>query len=225
MKKNLHLLGLVIVFLACSQFMAAQSKTETELRQTTSVKLEMNSPEIKSIFGNKSFFETLKILVANGEKLDIKTAKKTTFVNKPTERKEKISNKQYEISFDVLTEDGKAFGEYKKLVYLFDGKNTVIYFDEQNSEPIEFTTMILTEKWIDELPLSKKQKDKLKDERTDKSFCFKWNSWQTIRSNYCDYNYFCVGKNQRATYRDEKRTCKKNSNHSQTRKVKLNCGC
>ena len=83
MKKNLNLLGLILGLLACNYFVIAQSKTETETRQTTSVKLEANSSELKNVFGNKSFFESLKILVANGEKLDIKTAKKTTFVNKP----------------------------------------------------------------------------------------------------------------------------------------------
>ncbi len=222
MKKNLSLLGLVLVLLVFNKSGLAQLKTEAESKQTTSVKLEANSSELKSVFENKSFVEALKVLVASGEKLDIKTAKKTTFVNKTNEKAEKSMNKQYEITFDVLTEDGKSFGEYKRMVYAFEGNNTFIYFDEPNSETIDLASMTLTGKWIEELPLSVKQKDKLKAEKAAASFCFKWNGWQTT-SIECDYNYFCAFTNQRARYLNEKRTCKTNSNHVQTRRVKIKC--
>ncbi|MET0754294.1 MAG: hypothetical protein ABWZ66_13010, partial [Pyrinomonadaceae bacterium] len=165
MKKTLSLLGLILLLLVVNKSGLAQSKTEAESKQTISVKLEANSSELKSVFENKSFIEALKVLAANGEKIDIKTAKKTTFASKVNEKVEKSANKQYEISFDVLTEDGKSFGEYKKLAYGFNGKNAVIYFDEPSSETVGSASTTLTPKWIEELPFSVKQKDKLKAEK------------------------------------------------------------
>jgi hypothetical protein len=216
MKNKINLIGMILALLVFVQLGLSQSKVES----LSSVKLNAKKEELKTVFENPKFLEALSVLVSQAEKIDIKTATKS--FNKIPDKKTEGS---YEISFDVLVEDGKSYSEYKKLVYSFDGKETIVYFDDENNKfiPKDLGSQNLT--WLDTLPISRKQKSELKIESANnKSFCFNWTGW-VVKSTYCGSNFGCVFKNQQALYREEEKTCKTNPNNTKKRICKVKCGC
>jgi hypothetical protein len=115
-----------------------------------------------------------------------------------------------EYSFDVTMRGSAEAGEYAKLVYSEQtGQPAFVYFDDNRT--------------IGRKPVAPQPSEAARG-----AFCFltPWGPWQ-VTSIFCKYNFWCFSKNQQALYLTETRqkTCPDGTVKTQTRTVKVHCGC
>lgn len=84
--------------------------------------LDQNSQEYKRIAADKKFLDACEILAADGGMFLVESGQ----LSKDGEK--------FSATFNVANELSKSTGEYKQLVYNFDGKESAIYFNEKNDK-------------------------------------------------------------------------------------------
>jgi hypothetical protein len=113
-------------------------------------------------------------------------------------------------SFDVTMRGSAEPGEYAKLVYLEQtGQPAFVYFDDNCT--------------IGRKPVAPQPSEAA---RGAPCFLTPWGPWQ-VTSTFCKHNYWCFFKNQQALYLTETRQkiCRDGTVKTQTRTVKVHCGC
>jgi hypothetical protein len=202
------LLG-ALAFSNCTKEANEQATNGTVTRKVTK-----GSPEYENVVHSSYFLTACEIMTADGEQFDENSAVYEG------------NGSSYEISFKVINEDTREPGLYQKIVYASNGTKTLVYFDEKNpTNPASTGSLLL--KW----PPSwwpggggGSGGGSGGSGGGGGGFCWNWNSWVTT-STYCAYSYPCFFKNQKATFSDQQRSCKNNPNNTQTRTIKLHCGC
>ena len=113
---------------ACSSLGLAQrvqqaapltARTETAMKEK---RLHQGSPELTQVFADKKFLDACEILATSGEMFLVDSAVMSSDGN------------QSFITFKVVNEGTKEPGQYRQLVYAFDGKDApkALYFNEKN---------------------------------------------------------------------------------------------
>ncbi len=113
-------------------------------------------------------------------------------------------------SFDVTVRGSGEPGEYAKLVYSEQpGQPAIVYFDGNCTVGREPVAPQVSE-----------------SARGAPCFLTPWGPWQ-VTGTFCGYNYWCFFKKQQALYLTERRqkTCPNGTVMTQTRTVKVHCGC
>lgn len=88
-----------------------------------------DSPELKQALADKTFQDACLLLATSGEMFEVDSAQLST------------DGEKSEVSFNVVNETTKAPGQYKQLVYSFDGKDAVTYFNGQNEKYVQPRTV------------------------------------------------------------------------------------
>jgi hypothetical protein len=82
--------------------------------------VERCSPEMERAFGDEKFLAASEVLLASGEMFLAESAQLSTVGEKSS------------LTFDVVNEASREPGQYRQLVYAFDGKESIAYFYQQN---------------------------------------------------------------------------------------------
>ena len=171
--------------------------------------LSKASPELKRAYGDKKFLAACEILAADGEMFLADTARISR------------TGEKFSITFKVVTEKNQAVGEYKQLVYSFDGKASSVSFNEKNDKYAPVFS-----------PSAKNLKLKWPPAWWPGSGTgtigigggTSWGEWQPKSIDNCHFNFPCspfhVGK-----MREEERISNSNTSVKQTRWILIYCGC
>jgi hypothetical protein len=215
MKRMITMALAIFAVAACSSLGLAQriqqaapltARTETAMREK---RLHQGSPELTQVFADQKFLDACAILATSGEMFLVDSAVQSS------------DGKQSFITFTVVTEGTKEPGQYKQLVYEFDGKDRVVYFNDRNdryqklkSTPTSTSKMKWPPSWW---PGSG-------GGSTGLGGGFDWEDWHQVSIDNCHANFACpfvhVGK-----MRQEERASKANPAIKQTRWILVSCGC
>lgn len=83
-------------------------------------RLERDSTELQKVYDDKKFLDACTVLAASGEMFLADSARVARDGDK------------FAVTFNVVNEVSQEPGQYKQLVYAFDGKEAITYFNEQN---------------------------------------------------------------------------------------------
>src|SRR5258706_15672774 len=99
-----------------------RGKTEAGPRSEKMVsrRVERGRPEMGRAFGDKKFLAACEVLLGSGEMFLAESAQFSTDGEKSS------------LTFNVVNEASREPGQYRQLVYAFDGKESIAYFYQQN---------------------------------------------------------------------------------------------
>lgn len=199
----------------------------TEARQRSdkvvSRRVERGSPEMERAFGDKKFLTACEVLLASGEMFLAETAQFSTV------------GKKSSLTFDVVNEASREPGQYRQLVYAFDGKESIAYFYQQNenyrpSKPAAGGNAKLQlppwpPKWTPP-KLNPPSWWPSSGGGSANPSGTNWGDWKEV-STECHWTALCplIGLSVLGKMRQEKRVSTSNSNVSEIRWVLVNCIC
>ena len=238
MKRKDHLILTTLALLLLCQSGAAQGVPErvpreidkrraTEARprseKVVSRRVERGSPEVERAFGDRKFLDACEVLLASGEMFLVESAQFST------------DGEQSALTFDVVNEASGEPGQYRQLVYAFNGKESIVYFYQQNenykpSEPAAGgNAKLQLPPWPPKWTPPKLNPPSwwpgsggvnINPGVTD------WGDWKEV-STGCHWTALCplIGLNVFGKMRQERRASKSNPNVTEDRWVVLNCVC
>jgi len=166
---------------------------------------KLTSSQLRRVTNDEKFKAALAVVAEQNESVDLKSGRLMTSPTAPNSS---------EIAFRVTAKGTSTPGEYAKLVYMEQpGGPPLVFFDEKQTGGIAAAKIV--------------QQGGKKNKGGFLGCLFvSWGPW-TILNSSCRYNFWCFFKSQRAIYIDETRTrkCPNGVVQTQTRTVKLHCGC
>lgn len=196
---------------------AVMAKTEDEAATSTPVK--PGSPELEKVYTDKNFLAACEILAAGGEMFLADSAR----VSRDGEK--------YAVTFDVVIEATKTPGQYRQLVYAFDGKEATVYFSGENDRytapkttPGSNAKIIWPPKWWPKPPKSWPGSG---GTGTGPIIPGEpWGDWHEVsRECHATVAPACSITLQGAWMKKEERTSTTNAGNKQTRWILIHCGC
>jgi|PersoiStandDraft_1058852.scaffolds.fasta_scaffold39039_1 hypothetical protein len=214
MKKSLALVSALVVFVIFSGLGAAQQETSRPQSKSGVVRQHPTetpgaSPDVTSttiaaaqiarVEADPAFKAALALLEEQGEVANLSSGKVLRSRSQPA-----ITV----YSFDVTMRGSGEAGEYATLVYAEQtGQPTFVYFDGNRT-------------------ISREVVAPQPSQAARGCFSTHWGRWQ-VTATFCNYNFWCIFKGQQALYLTETRqkTCPNRTVQTQTRTVKVHCGC
>src|ERR1044072_9165441 len=95
-----------------------KASLKTTERATEIRRLERSIPELQKIYEDRKFLDACTVLATSGEMFWSDVAQIAR------------DGEKFAVTFNVVNEVTKEPGQYKQLVYAFDGKNSLVYFNE-----------------------------------------------------------------------------------------------
>jgi len=199
----------------------AQKKSDQEPKRTSSESAtgetiktqrpDKNSPELRRVYRDAKFLQACATLAADGEMFVADSAQ----LSKDKEK--------FAVTFDVVNEANKSTGEFKQLVYAFDGKEATVFFNKKNDK---FTrtkpkgggaqTLKWPPKWW---PGSGAGNIGLGCGGSG------WGDWYEVTIDNCHFTFIsCLGLHA-GKMRGEERICNGNPSVKQTRWILIHCAC
>jgi hypothetical protein len=221
----------VVVFSGLSFAQGGKKKLPREAEKIAAVRtaavvskrLSRDSPEVKQALADKKFQDAGLLLATSGEMFEIDSAQLST------------DGEKSEVSFNVVDETTKAPGQYRQLVYSFDGKDAVIYFGEQNERYVQRRLVSgganklqwppPTPQWW---PSSWPTPPWPGSGGGTIGFGggFNWGDWHEVSIDECHFTFVPICSPLHAgKMRQEERVSKSNPSVKQTRWILLRCGC
>ncbi len=187
----------------------AAAVTKTGDGAVTLTSLKPGSPELEKAYADKNFLDACAILAASGEMFLAGSAQIAR------------DGEKYAITFDVVIEATKTPGQYRQLVYAFDGKESSAYFNEKNEKYVQPKARSGAASKIKWPPVWWPGSG---GGSTGVGGGFEWGDWYQVSIDNCHFNFICpfihAGK-----MRQEERVSKANSSIKQTRWILISCGC
>jgi hypothetical protein len=107
---------------------ASEATALTKEGPIATTRLERGSPEMERAFADRKFLEACTTLVTDKEMFLIDSAQIAR------------DKESFAITFKVVNEVTQEPGQYRQLVYAFDGKEALVYFSDENSGHIKVKT-------------------------------------------------------------------------------------
>lgn len=199
----------------------SEAAASTRDGAVVSKRLERGSPELEQVFADKKFLDACTTLVTSGEMFLIESGQIAK------------DGAAFAVTFSVVDEVTKEPGQYKQLVYAFDGKDAFAYFVDQNPNyrPVKSTSGAASKIKLPAWPPTWTP-----PKWTPPSWWpgsgggsvgagggFEWSDWQQV-SVECHPNLICPFIHQ-GRMRQEERASKSNPTIKQSRWILINCGC
>jgi hypothetical protein len=176
---------------------------------TAAKRVDKKSREYAQMVADKNFLAACEVVLADGEKLV------------PDSGQISQEGPAFTITHSVVNEGSGDTGQYRQLVYAFDGKEAKIFFQEKNERYAKSKAVGPGAKKIkfppDWWPGSGGGSTGLGGGTS-------WSDWHQVSIDNCHANFFCpvfhMGK-----MRQEERVSNSNSSIKQTRWILISCGC
>jgi hypothetical protein len=190
--------------------------TTGEKKETViSKRIERGSRELQRVYADKIFLNACEVLLMDGEMFLEETAQLLT------------DGDSFSVTFNVVNETTRTAGQYKQLVYSFDGKEASVYFNEKNDKPSNAKMgggggikIKLPDWW----PGSGSGGGVTFGGGSGGTSGNGWGEWQGVSIDNCHANLVCpmihMGK-----MREEERYFSGNKLIKQTRWILIKCGC
>jgi hypothetical protein len=180
-----------------------------------------DSREVQAALADKKFLDACEILFTSGEMFLVDSAQVST------------AGAQFVVTFNVVNEVTKEPGQYKQLVYEFDGKDSATAFNQENRSYRKPNLAGNTSKikWPPPPPPWWPGSGGNTIGGSGPIFGggtisggFQWDDWHQVAVDNCHVTFFCpmfhTGK-----MKQEERASKANPSIKQTRWLLISCGC
>lgn len=205
--KRLLIVTLALIILVVSLDGSGIAQQETRSAQQTPVALpeitatRITAEQVARVQASPAFKAALDSLEEQGEVANLNGGQILRSQSQPGVT---------EYSFDITVRGSSEPGEYAKLVYSEQpGKPAFVYFDGNCT--------------VGRRPVAPQPSEAARG-----AFCFltPWGPWQ-VTGTFCGYNFWCFFKSQKALYLTERRqkNCPNGTVKTETRTVKVHCGC
>lgn len=177
---------------------------------TPAKRLDKKSREYAQMVADKTFLDACEVVLADGERVVSDSGQISQ------------AGSAFTITLNVTDDATGATGEYRQLVYSFDGKDAKVFFNEKNERYTKQKTAVGS--GVKKIKFPPDWWPGSGGGSTGLGGGSSWSDWHQVSIDNCHANFFCpfihMGK-----MRQEERVSNLNSSIKQTRWILLSCGC